>query len=334
MDRRRALRLMAATGLAAASGAWLGGGLLRRAGLHRVEETRALLGTLVTLTAVHPEREGARAVVRAGFAEIERLEGLLSRHAPGTPMARLNATGTLPAPPPELLAVLDAAGAWHRRTGGAFDPTVAPLLELWAGRAARGEGPPPADTLRRARALVGFEAVRWDEAEVTLGRPGARLTLDGIAKGYVIDGAVEALVRAGAERVLVDAGGDLASGGPLAAVEPWAVLVQDPRRRDASVGEVRLAGHAVASSGDYMQAFTRDLRHHHVLDPRTGRSPDHTSGVTVTARTAMDADALSTALMVLGGEEGVALAESIPGTEALVVGKRGERWRTSGFGRG
>lgn len=331
LDRRGALRLVAATGLSMAAGAWLGRDLLHRAGLHRVEETRSRLGTLVSLTAVHPEAAGARAVVAAGFEEIERLEGLLSRHALDTPMARLNANGALADPPADLLTVLDAARRWHRRTRGAFDPTVAPLLELWAGR--DGASSPSAAALRRARALVGFDAVSWSAERVSLGRPGARLTLDGIAKGFVVDRTVAALVGAGAERVLVDAGGDLASGGPGSATEPWPVLVQDPRRPAAALGEVRLAGRAVASSGDYMQAFTRDLRHHHVLDPRTGRSPVHTAGVTVTAPSAMDADALSTALMVMGGEEGVALAESIPGVEALVVGKRGDRRHSSGFGR-
>lgn len=113
--------------------------------------------------------------------------------------------------------------------------------------------------------------------------------------------------------------------------EPWTIGVQDPHSDAGSLGRVRLAGNAVATSGDYMQAFTADRRHHHVLDPRTGRSPREVSAVTVVTDTAMDADALSTAIMVLGPEEGLALLERLPSAEGVIVGKDGHRYASAGF---
>ena len=329
MTRREALRITAVGGVALAFGGVLTREVLRRAGLQRVTETRPLLGTLVTMTAVHADGALAREIVRSGFAEIERLEGLLSRHAPETAMARLNRVGFLDEAPEDLLLVLGRAGEIHRLSGGAFDPSVLPLLRLYEAGSTRGRIPGD-EEIRRTRALVGFDRVEVEGGHVRLPEGGA-LTLDGIAKGYVVDRAVAALAAAGAERVMVDAGGDIASGGAGVGKEPWVVAIQDPIRQERSAGRVRLAGEAVATSGDYMQAFTQDRRHHHILDPRTGRSPERTSSVSVVAATAMDADALSTALLVLGPDAGLALLARVPGAEGLVIDKDGTRHPSDGM---
>ena len=292
-------------------------------------ETRPRLGTLVTITAVHADGALAREIVRSGFGEIERLEGVLSRHADGTPMARLNRMGILDDAPEELLLVLRRAGEIHGLSAGAFDPSVLPLLRLYEEGSAVGRLPGDED-LDRVRATVGFDKVEIGARRVRLPAGGA-LTLDGIAKGYVVDRAVAALAQAGAERVMVDAGGDIASGGVGVEREPWVVAIQDPIHADRSAGRVRLAGEAVATSGDYMQAFTQDRRHHHILDPRTGRSPEHTSSVSVVAPTAMDADALSTALLVLGPAAGLELLARVPGAEGLVIDKDGTRHASPGM---
>lgn len=338
ITRREALRITAVGGAALAFGGVLTREVLRRAGLYRVTDTRPRLGTLVTITAVHSDAEAARGMVRAAFAEIERLEGVLSRHAYGTPMARLNASGVLDDAPGELIEVLARAREIHGLSGGAFDPTVLPLLRVFERHAERGALPGDAE-VERALALVGFDAVEIEPADpgtggtgsVRLTRPGSALTLDGIAKGYVVDRTVEVLTATEAERVMVDAGGDMASGGAGVADEPWSIAIQHPDDPARPVGHVRLAGQAVATSGDYMQAFTQDRHHHHILDPRTGHSPTHTSSVTVVAGAAMDADALSTALLVLGPEAGLKLLERVPSAEGLLVGKDGTLHASRGF---
>lgn len=330
ITRREALRITAVGGAALAFGGVLTREVLRRAGLHRVTDTRPRLGTLVTITAVHSDAEAARGMVRGAFAEIERLEAVLSRHASGTPMARLNASGALDDAPGELIEVLGRAREIHGLSGGAFDPTVLPLLRLFERNAERGALPKDAE-VARAVALVGLDAVEVEGGSLRLTRPGSALTLDGIAKGYVVDRTVAVLAATDAERVMVDAGGDIASGGLGVADEPWSIAIQHPEDPARPVGHVRLAGQAVATSGDYMQSFTQDRRHHHILDPRTGHSPTHTSAVTVVAGTAMDADALSTALMVLGPEAGLELLDRVSGAEGLLVAKDGTLHASGGF---
>jgi thiamine biosynthesis lipoprotein len=157
------------------------------------------------------------------------------------------------------------------------------------------------------------------------------LTLDGIAKGYVVDRTVGELVRLGAERVMVDAGGDMATGGSGSARDPWTVVLQDPRDSGAGAAVVRLDGLAVATSGDYLQSFTSDRADHHIIDPRTGRSPRETSSVSVLAPSAMEADGLSTALLVLGAVDGKALIDRTSGVEAMIIDKQGKTERSRGF---
>jgi thiamine biosynthesis lipoprotein len=320
-------------GVSLALGGGLVGELLRQARLHRTRVTRTQLGTLVTITVIHPESETARAMVDEAFGEIERLEGILSRHRPDTPLALLNREGRLAGVPSELAQVVRRALEYGSLTNGAFDVTVGPLMTLYASHFPEGEGAlPPETKIAAALSRVDYRAVRVDSDGIVLERPGASLTLDGIAKGYVVDRAVSKLVESGAGRVIVAASGDMAAGGVPGVEETWQIGVQDPRSA-GTLGVLELKGECVASSGDYMQAYTRDLRHHHILDPRTGHSPELTSGVTVVAPTAMDADALSTAAFVLGPVEGLALLERLEGVEGLVVTKDQRQLRTSGFAR-
>ena len=330
--RRRFLRIAAVGGLGVAFGGSALSELVRRARLREVRVTRTQLGTRVSLSVVHRDSDVARAWVEKTFAEIERLEGILSRHRRQTPLARLNRNGVLPDPPPELGTVVERALEWAKFTGGAFDPTVAPLLALYETSAARGTFPSP-EAVERVRQGVGWEGISTDTSSIALARQGMSLTLDGIAKGYVVDQAVATLAAAGADRVMVNAGGDLASRGARSGADPWQVGVQDPQNTRGTLGVLRLRGEALATSGDYIHNFTPDRALHHILDPRTGASPLEASGVTVLAPTAMDADALSTAVFVLGPDEGIILLDQVDGVEGLVVTKAGAQRATRGFAR-
>jgi FAD:protein FMN transferase len=333
VSRREALRISAVAGVSLALGGVSLAALVRAGRLHRVQVTDTKMGTLVTLTVVHLERAAAHGMIAAAFGEMDRLEDILSRHRPTTPLARLNRHGVVRDAPRELVNVVDRALGYSSLTGGAFDVTVAPLLELVERRFA-DTGAPPADAeLEGMLSRVGYRAVRIDGSSITFDRPGMAITLDGIAKGYIVDRTLARLVEAGAERVMVNGGGDVASSGTEAPGDPWRVGIQHPRDGQRFLGLLRLRGEGVATSGDYMQSFTEDLRHHHILDPRTGRSPGHTSSVTVVTSTAMEADALSTAAMVLGPDEGLALLEQREDVEALIVTKGGEARTTRGFTR-
>jgi thiamine biosynthesis lipoprotein len=327
--RREALRITAVAGIGLALA---GGGvaeLVRRANLHRVSVTRTQLGTAVTVTVVHPDADEAHAMVNGALNEIERLEGVFSRYRSETPVARLNREGRVTDAPGELLEVVSSALDYSRMTGGAFDVTVAPVLNLYVSRFAVTDVPPTDAEVSAAMALVGWQGLRVNGRTIVLERPGMAITLDAIAKGFVVDRAVATLTAAGADRVIVDAGGDMATRAN--GDDPWQVAIQNPHDSRGSLGVVQLRGESLASSGDYMQYFTPDRRLNHTIDPRTGRSPQHSSGSSVRAPTAMDADALSTAVFVLGPHEGIALLDRLERIEGMLVTKTGELFASRGF---
>ena len=267
------------------------------------------------------------------FDEIERLESLLSRHRVGTPVWSLNETGVVRAPPPEVLEVVQKGLDYSALTAGAFDITIAPLLNLYYSSFSETGVAPPREKVRRALALVGFRHVRVSDGEIAFEKAGMAVTLDGIAKGYIVDRAVEVLRKRGAARVLVNAGGDMASAGEALGGDAWKIGLQDPRVPDGSLGVVQLRGESVATSGDYMRYLTPDMSLHHILDPRTGSSPTHTSGVSVVAPSAMAADALSTASLVLGPREGMELLDRFEGIEGMIVTKDQVVLKSRGLGR-
>jgi thiamine biosynthesis lipoprotein len=244
-------------------------------------------------------------------------------------VSRLNAEGMVADAPAELVHVMSRALEYSRMTDGAFDPTVAPVLNLYVSRFARTDVPPADGEVAAALALVGWEDVRVDASTIAFARPGMAVTLDAIAKGFIVDRAVAQLMGDGAERVLVAASGDMSAGG--AEDDPWHIGIQDPHDLQRTFGTLELRGQALASSGDYMQYFTPDRRLNHIIDPRTGRSPELSSGTTVRAGTAMDADAISTSVFVLGPVEGIALLDRLDGAEGMLVTKSGEQVASKGF---
>lgn len=330
LSRRQALKISAVAGVSLALGGGALAALVRAGSLRRVAVTHSRMGTLVTITVLHPDGGRAREVVESAFSEMERLEAILSRHRSTTALARLNRDGRIDEAPEELLHVVERALEYSTLTGAAFDVTIAPLLGLYRSRFAATGEPPTVSEIEKALALVDHRAVHLDGSSITLGQPGMALTLDGIGKGYIVDRTLAHLVGSGMDRVMVNGGGDVASTRSRIPREEWTVGIQHPRDAQRSLGAVFLDGNGVATSGDYMQSFSRDRKHHHIIDPRTGRSPERSSSVTVIAPTAMDADALSTAALVLGPREGVDLVDGRDDTECLIVAKSGERYASRG----
>ncbi len=338
ISRREALRITATAGVGAA----LGFGvldLIRTGQLHRVERTRIRMGSPVTLTAVHPDPRQGRHWVDAAFAEMERLEGILSRYRPESALSRLNATGHLEGAPPELREVVLRGLEVAESSGGAFDPTVAPLLALhqtsFSRTGAHGDGAPPtAREVATALERVGYRHLRVEGDRISFARPEMALTLDGIAKGYIVDRSVQRLEELGAERILVNAGGDLGAAGSPAPGDVWRVGIQDPDGPRGVRGVLALGPRGgAATSGDYVHSFTPDRTHHHILDPRTGWSPGHARSVTVLAPSCLEADALATAALVLGPGAGTAFLEARPGVEGLLLARDGTEHATRGFHR-
>jgi thiamine biosynthesis lipoprotein len=215
----------------------------------------------------------------------------------------------------DTLAVVEAALGVSRLTSGAFDPTIGPLVDLW-GFGAGGQVhkvPAPAQ-IEAARRRMSFADLRAATTPPRLGKKhgGTRLDLSGIAKGFGADKVAEHLERLGAGQYLVEVGGELRGRGASPRGEVWRVGIERPVAAPRAVQRVvRLGGQGLATSGDYRIFFEHDgATYAHLIDPRSGRPVDHgLASVTVIAGTTMWADALSTALMVLGPEAGRELAE-------------------------
>lgn len=329
IDRRGFLKITAvAAGLGA--GAWAVGSLIPPERWQRIEETRLLMGTVANLSVLTTDRAQGLTAIASTFEEMERLEQVLSRFRPDSQLSRLNREGQLEGADRALVAVVMRALDYSRLTKGAFDISVEPLLSAYRLAAERGETPEPAD-LGRLLALVDYRAVSVEEGLVRLDQPGMAITLDGIGKGFVIDEGARRLRELGFPQILVEVGGDLVGG--CRADGPWHVGIRSPRAAgpDQWIGVAQLSQQALATSGDYTNAFTRDFTEHHIIDPRRGRSPAELASVSTLAPSAMAADALSTALLVMGSEEGLALVEGLPTVEALLIDKRMRVAASTGF---
>ena len=330
MDKNRRIFLRAALcGLAgAAATAALPAVVLASPGGkgQRVTASRALMGTFVSITAVHPSQTLAQEACGRALDEMARLAAILNRHDPASPLSLLNQTGRLASPPPELIHVLRLALGLGRTTDGAFDPTVTPVVELVRRAARENRAPDPAETAA-ALELVDAEAVRVDDGNVRLAKSGMALTFDGTAKGWIADQAGRVLADMGVTSHLIDAGGDLVARGGREGGNPWRVAVQRPDGKDwAAV--VALDHGCLATSGS---SQTRSPFGHHLVDPVTGRCPDALAQITVRADSLALADGLATGLFVTPPATGWRLATSLPATEALYLGPDGSRSATPGF---
>ena len=293
-----------------------------------IETTRAI-GTDVSITIVGMDASTARQSVRAAFDELEHIESHLSIYRPDSQFSRLNRDGVIDDADPHLLRVLSASLDMSRRSGGAFDITVQPLWRLYADAAKCGQLPEAAQVDAASR-RVNWRAVEVTGRRVRLTGKGMAITLNGIAQGYAADRVRAVLQAHGVRQALVDVG-ELAPVGRKSNTQPWTAGIQHPREPDAYVSLARLDGRCLATSGDYATTFSADRRNNHIFDPATGRSPAEFSSVSVVAPTAMEADALSTAVFVLGLEKGAALVRATRGADALFVRKDGSVVVTDGF---
>lgn len=324
LSRRQFLKITAAAGGSAGLFA-----LLKNADSVMVSDTRRLMGTYVHLTLIG-SRKDAHAVLERVFQEMLSLETVFSLHRHDSDLVRLNTRGIRRDPPVALVDVLLEAHKLGELSGGAFDITVLPALRIMRTSFLETSGPPAREHLQQAMSLIDYRKVEVERHQIRLAQPGIQLSLDGIAKGYIVDQGVGLLKEYGFTDVLVEAGGDLFASGRKRQGSDWNIGIRSPRG-DEILAHMEAGNRAVATSGDYMQFFTPDYSHHHILDPRSGWSPVEVASATVSADCCMTADALATALMVMGVEDGLMLIESLPGTEAYLVSKDQTVHSSTGF---
>lgn len=280
------------------------------------------MGTLFEITAYGAERQATAQAVEDAFAVIGRADDVMSHYREESDLMRLNrraAQEAVPVPA-DLYAVLSEAIKYGELSGGAFDVTVGPLVRLWnrAGETARL---PSSEQIREARAQVGFRSVRLlPGTRVRFARTGVEVNLGGIGKGWAVDRAADLLRGRGIRTALINAGASTfyALGhGPDGT--GWAVAVRDPCRTESTLATIRLREGSLSTSAGYERYWEIEgERYGHIIDPRSGWPVEPLAGVTVTAPAATESDALSTAVFVLGAEEGEALLRRL-GRRGLLI---------------
>lgn len=288
------------------------------------------MGTAAAVSAPagqHERLERVRQTVSDVFAAVEND---LSIFRAGSVVTAINAaagTDTMTPINAHAAQVIGLALEAAATSNGAFDPTVGPLMTLWGFRGTPVAHPPTTAAITAVRECVGWRHVQLDTSRsdaptASLSRPGMHLDLGGIAKGYAVDLAYDRLREVDESDFLINLGGNIrACGVPGAGRDGWRVGVRDPYHNNDLLGMLTLHnGEAVATSGNYERFVVLDgVRYAHIIDPRSGRPIIGVAGVTVVAPTATQADALSTALFVLGPEEGLKLLKQTPDCHVLWV---------------
>lgn len=299
-----------------------------------VSRKQLAMGTTLEIRAYAENRDVGLAVLERALAEVARLEGILSTWREESEVSRLNrAAGGPPRPAsPELLDLCSRSLELSERTSGAFDVGIGPLIELWKEASRTGKAP-GTEEVEKARDCGGPMGVQVDRARGTLrlARPGAALDFGAIGKGYALDRAAAKLEEGGLHAALLDFGGQLLALDPPPDEASWSALIRDPALPEQSLTRIRLVRASISSTGDYERGMSvLATRISHIVDPRTGRPVEGMLGTSVVAPTACEADALSTALYVLGYETAVHYAE-LHALPALVVAPGGRVTRTKSF---
>ncbi|MDR1899183.1 MAG: FAD:protein FMN transferase [Treponema sp.] len=268
---------------------------------------------------------GGRRLYDRIFSRVREIEGTMSANRAGTELDRINGNaGITPVRVGgDLFEVLERARHYAEISGGAFDPTVGPLVRLW-GIGTDRERVPSEEEIAGALTLVDWRDLALDREGGTafLRREGMALDLGAIAKGYAADEAARIARQGGAKRAVMDMGGNILALGARRGNRPWRIGIQDPREgRGAYVGVLLVRDKSVVTSGVYERFFEEGgRRYHHILSTADGYPVrGGLLSVTIIADRSVDADGLSTAVFALGYERGRALVESIPDAEAIFI---------------
>ncbi|WP_257446441.1 FAD:protein FMN transferase [Archangium lipolyticum] len=293
-------------------------------------ETRPMMGTTVTVTLVGGTAEKAREGFDAAFSAFERVNQVMNEWRPDSELSAVNrkaGDGEFVTVPEDLCAALRHGVQGSEQTGGLFDPTWAALRGMWRfGTDLTPALPDPAELKKRCE-LISYKDLEFAPVgdggdtgcAVRLKRAGMQLGLGGLAKGWGVDQAVKKLRGLGFNDFFVQAGGDFYAAGKKAG-RPWKVGIRDPRgERDSVFAVLEVSDAAFSTSGDYENFFVLDgKRYHHIIDPRTCYPANASRSATILAPNAVDAEVLTKSVFILGGQEGLALAEKF-GASAVVV---------------
>jgi FAD:protein FMN transferase len=301
-----------------------------------VERSFVTMGSPLKLTAWTNDEPTAVQAFEALFKEFERLDAALSIWKPGSDVVRINAAAGNRAVPvgADVLNVLAAARRVSEWTDGKFDVSFGALSDVWKFDQDKDNRIPTEAEIRARLPLINYRDINVDEraGTVALARPGMRIHLGGIGKGYAVDHGTAILRAAGVTSFMIQFGGDLYVAG-FQNGRPWRLGIRDPRGpADRSFAELDLSDATFSTSGDYERFFIKDGRRYaHIIDPGTGQPARGCRSVTIVSNNATLADGLSTGVFLLGPDKGMALIERLPDVEGVIVSASNEVLVSSGL---
>ena len=294
---------------------------------HHIKRSRILLGTLVEIQVNDKDKEKAGSAIEKAFNEIKRIDDLFSTYNEDSPVWKLNHNqDTLINVDPEIFSLLVLCDSIYKISNGAFDVSLNKLLTTWGFD---GDDPslPADDNISSALLNSGWNNFKLLEDNYLKRRAGTELNFGAIAKGYAVDNAVNVLIKFGINSVLVNAGGEIKTIG-----DNWVIGIQHPRNQNQIIEKVFSGEMSVATSGDYEKYFELDgKRYHHILNPKTGYPADSLISVTVLNKSCTFADALATAVFVLGRANGLRVIEKLSETEVMIIDNQMNKIYSSGF---
>ena len=295
-------------------------------------DARPLMGTEVSVYLWHDDARQGEAAVDAVFAEVQRINLLMSTYIDDSRISQINRDAALNPVDAgeELFQLIVRSLDISVLTRGAFDITYDSVGQHYDFRA---EERPDAATIEAELKSIDYRLIEINDTENTVyfGRPGVRINLGGIAKGYAVERGVEIMRAHGVRHGRVTAGGDTRLLGDRRA-QPWMVGVRDPREEGVVSVTIPLEDEAISTSGDYERFFLEDgKRYHHILQPSTGEPADSVRSATVVGPDAVITDALSTSVFVMGVDRGLRLIATLPDYEGIVIDAEGGLFYSDGL---
>jgi thiamine biosynthesis lipoprotein len=288
-------------------------------GLTRYFDMRTKMGTDVAVTFYTDNEILAVVAMEAAYERVDEIEAIATRFDESSELMRLNANGSIENPSDELYEMFELAIEFGDLTNGAFDVTVKPLMDLWSQIWMLDEDQ-ILENVTATLPLIGYQNITLGlENTISYGKVNMSSTLEGIAKGYAVDEALDVLAGMGVEHALVNAGGDIGTIGTKAGGNEWVVRLENPEDTSEYIVDITVDGKAVATSGNYRRFYDPEAKIGHILDPSTGYTANESMSVMIIADDCTTADILATGVFVMGPEDGMALINSLPDVDGLII---------------
>ena len=306
--RRRFLKIIGLASIGAISGTALVK-LTKTDILQKVTWQGIALGSPAEITIYHPNQKEAEDILSESHKKLVQLENLFSLYKENSQLSMLNKNGYVENPHPNMIALLNLSKKYAEMTDGAFDVTVQPLWNLYNEAFIKTNKPPLESEIEKTLSLVDWRSISVSKNLINYEKEGMSSTLNGIAQGYITDKISEHLINSGINNTLVQLGeyrgiGDHPDG------RPWRLLLSNPEHTD-SIGEIEFTNAAVATSAGLGTPFDLTGKHHHIFDPKNGYNANNYLQVSVTSKTAAEADALATAFLILNRKASEKIARSL-----------------------